>query len=390
MTIFSISEFKNTDFLAKMDKFTRKAARLGLTFGYTLESTGESSYTLPNDERVYYAIYNYSVYGDSPTINGYTFLAKIEPLEPGVNLIHSYNSDRDFSEYRTAELTCEHCKVNRMRNFYYLIQNDDDKSVKMVGHNCLANYINLPNAESIAEFYSDFIVSGESTGEEEPGHEKFYRGLGMIKLIDFVALAKVIIKKIGYVSGKNETPGNTSTKTLTANEFFNVSTDRIKITDEDKKETESILESVKDDLSAKKNLTEYEFTILTLIETGSIKYSHAGYAVSIIPLYNRIKGTIKTETTDKKESLFIGTPGEKITNVNAVVTFYNQYDNNFNGYTHLYKFDNDGNVITYFSSKDLNLAVGDNVLIKLATVKKHDSYNGVNQTVITRGKIDVV
>jgi len=388
--IFQISEVKNNDFVTKMEKFTNKAKKLGLKFGYTLESTTESYYTLDNSQKVYYSVYNYSVYGDSPTINGYSFLAKIEPFELGVNLVHSHNNDYDFTSYRTADLICEHCKVNRQRNFYYLIQSESDNSVKMVGHNCLANYINLPDSESIAQFYSDFIVSSESFSCDEkeeyaPSSNNFYS----IKISDFLAFAKVIVNKSGYVSTKNESLTNPSTKVLAINEYFYNGSDKIKITEENIIEVESILAVVKNELTNRNNLSEYEFNILKLIESGKMKISHAGYIVSIIPLYNRIIVTSKEETNEKTQSQFVGIVGDKITNINAIVTFYNRYDTQY-GYTHLYKFNNNNNVITYFSSKDLFLNVNDNVIITKATIKAHDTYNGVNQTVITRGKIDIV
>jgi hypothetical protein len=257
----------------------------------------------------------------------------------------------------------------------------------MVGHNCLANYIQLASAESIAEFYSDFIVSLETfNSEDESNDERINSGHCLINIVDFLAYAKIIVAEKGYVSSKNETFGNLKTSTIVCNEFFYTGKNKINITDDDKQQAESIVTIVKNELSAKKNLTDYEFNILTLIDNGKMKINHAGYIVSIIPLYNRIMGEVKTQTTDKKESSFIGEVGSKINNVPAIVTFYNRYDTQY-GYTHLYKFNSNDNVITYFSSKDLDLEVGQAVTILQATVKAHDIYNNTNQTVITRGKI---
>ena len=47
------------------------------------------------------------------------------------------------------------------------------------------------------------------------------------------------------------------------------------------------------------------------------------------------------------------------------------------GTTHLYKFaDGSGNKITWFTSNDQSLEVGDSLVVKVATIKKHDTYNG--------------
>ena len=387
MTTFQISEFKQADFIAKMDKFTRKANKLNLSFGYTLESTSEEHYTLENNSKVYYTVFNYSVYGESPTINGYSFLAKIEKID-SVNMIHSHNNTFDFSVYRMADLVCEHCKVNRERNFYFLIQNEETKEVKMLGHNCLANYINLPDAESIAQFYSDFIVSSESMSQDETSEESIKNSaIYTIKINEFLALANIIVKESGYVSSKNQDERNPSTKTLTVNEFFYNGNDKVKLTEEDTKHAESIITAVKDNLEKKSNLTEYEFNILTLINNGNMKIEHAGYIVSIIPLYNRIIVTAEENiASDKVNSEFIGAIGDKINNVSAIVTFYNQYTTQY-GYTHLYKLNSNNNVIVYFSSKCLDIEVNQSVIILSATIKNHDIYNNTKQTIITRGKI---
>lgn len=394
MKSFSISEFKNADFIAKMDKFAKRASKLNIAWSYKLESTSESFYMIKDsfgvlNTKVYYNVFEYNVQGESPIINGFSFLAKIESLGNGVNLIHSHDSNFDFTFYRTSELMCEHCKVNRFRNFYYLVKNESDNSIKMLGHNCLAQYIAQDNAEDIAQFYSDFVISSESlTGQNDENEngidpDKMRRRVYTLDIIDFVAYAINNVNAYGYVSAKNESIDKMSTKESVINDLFDTT---CKITDEDKTESKRIIEYVKDILSRKNQLTDYEFNILKLIESGRMKLNHSGYIVSIIPLYNKIMGE-SVSTKEKSQSNFIGEENQKINNVNCIVTFENKYENNFNGYTYLYKFDSDGNVITYFSSRDLFLSVGDNVIILSATVKKHDTYNGINQTVITRGKI---
>jgi hypothetical protein len=394
MKTYAISEFKNNDFVTKMDKFSRRAAKLNLDFGYTLESTSEGVYLTKNDfeETVknYYTIYNYSVYGESPLINGYSFLAKIETIESGVNLIHSYNESFDFTAYRDmTSLICEHCNVNRFRLFYFLVQNEETKEVKMLGHNCLAQYIAQPNAEDIANFYNDVLGLDKSfTSDDMEETFKNNRSGFSISIKSFLAYAINNVNKFGYVSTKNDGVTKLSTKESTLIDYYETGSNKVIISDDIAQQAESMVDYVTCELTNKKELNNYESTILTLLDTGRMKTSHAGYIVSIIPLYNKMM-EVKVVRESQPESLYLGEVGNKINNVECVVTFYNKYVNNFNGYTHLYKFNNNGNVITYFSSKDLFLEVGYNVIIKSATVKKHDSYNGINQTVITRGKIEV-
>ena len=397
MKTYRISQYKKDEFTSKMDKFAKRAAKLGLEFGCNLESTTEESYVLrdgvilqnitsllANDLQVFYTVHHYSVYGDSPVINGYTFLAKAEPLQEGVNLIHSHNTEYDFTNYRSMALTCEHCNINRFRIFYYLIQNESDESVKMVGHNCLANYISQPNAESIASFYNDLLMDSEES-RDDISEDYIKHTDSVFSLDSFLSYAFQVVEIKGYISAKNEDlqTGILSTKTLTCNEYFGYN--KMIITDETKEAVKKIIETVKDELTKKINLNEYENNILRLIEANRMKINHAGYVVSIIPLYNRLTDV----TSQATESQYIGEIGQKMESIKAVVTYYNNIPTQY-GITHLYKFNSDNNVITYFSSNDLNLNVNDDVIITKATVKTHDMYNNVRQTVITRGKIQLL
>ncbi len=394
MKTYTISEFKQSDFITKMDKFARRATKLNIDFGYTLESTSESSYWIKDsfleNVEVFYTVYNYSVYGESPVINGYSFLAKIEQMGLGINLIHSHNESFDFTTYRDmTSLTCEHCNINRYRIFYYLIQNEETKKVKMLGGNCLAQYISQPNAEDIANFYNDVLGLSESFASEDMEETfKNNRDGFSIDIKTFLAYAINNVNQFGYVSTKNEDFTKLSTKASVINDYYGTGKNKVIISDEIGQQADSMFDYVKNQLENKIELNNYESTLLTLITAGKMKMSHAGYIVSIIPMYNKMM-EVKAIRASQPESMFLGEVSSKITNIQCVVTFYNKYDNNFNGYTHLYKFNNNGNVITYFSSKDLFLEVGNSVIIKSATVKKHDSYNGINQTVIIRGKIDV-
>ena len=83
MTTFKISEFKNVDFEKKMNKFTKRAKKLGLDFGFELVSTSQETYS-SNGKKFFYNVFEYSVWGDAPVINGYEFIAKIENVSDGV------------------------------------------------------------------------------------------------------------------------------------------------------------------------------------------------------------------------------------------------------------------------------------------------------------------
>lgn len=88
-------------------------------------------------------------------------------------------------------------------------------------------------------------------------------------------------------------------------------------------------------------------------------------------------------------SNYIGSPGEKFGALSAtvkdIIAFNGKYGSCF-----VYTFeDMFGNALNWFTSKDCDIDVNDNVLIS-GIVKKHDVFNGVKTTYITRCKIGVV
>lgn len=88
---------------------------------------------------------------------------------------------------------------------------------------------------------------------------------------------------------------------------------------------------------------------------------------------------------EPKESNWVGEVGDKIQiaiEIDSVRTLEGLY-----GYTYLYRLiDVDGNVFTWFASKDALRGLTGRIALK-ATVKRLDEYKGVKQTVITRAKV---
>lgn len=63
-----------------------------------------------------------------------------------------------------------------------------------------------------------------------------------------------------------------------------------------------------------------------------------------------------------------------------VSSYYTEY-----GITYIYKFIFNGNVIIWRTDKNL-----DGILTIKGTVKEHSEYNGIKQTVITRGESNLM
>jgi hypothetical protein len=92
----------------------------------------------------------------------------------------------------------------------------------------------------------------------------------------------------------------------------------------------------------------------------------------------------RLQAANAADSKHVGRPKQRLT-FSATVERKSWFEGNY-GVTHIYKFrTTDGNALTWFASRDQDLAVGDAVTLT-GTVKKHDDYRGEAQTVLTRCK----
>lgn len=91
---------------------------------------------------------------------------------------------------------------------------------------------------------------------------------------------------------------------------------------------------------------------------------------------------VRARETRDAESGHVGAVKERI-EFSGVVEFETEREGYY-GTTHVIKFrDDSGNVLTWFASGLQDVARGDMVRV-VGTVKKHDEYRGVRQTVLTR------
>ena len=117
--------------------------------------------------------------------------------------------------------------------------------------------------------------------------------------------------------------------------------------------------------------------------------------VAFVPVFyfNKRKHDIAKQAREQEcmafnNSLAEGFYGEVSECVNTKATLIKQsgFDGAY-GYTHIYTFlSEDKHVLVWFSTKDINVEVGQIVNI-CGTVKGHKEYNGTKQTIITRCKV---
>jgi len=387
--IFEIMDYKYPDFIEKINYLIRKANKLNLPpIVYNITGKFEKIIKIWDSERINsidckVTIYTVEISGFRPTIEGYTLIAKIEHLPTG-NIINSISSTDIPEIYRNTSPTCDHCKINRLRNFTYIIRNNDTNEYKQIGSTCLADYLNNMSAANIAEFYASFYPTLNTGESEESDFDNIRQGKFNFSIVKYLIYVNRAIKQNGYLS-RSKAYGKPSTCDIALDDMIN---GKIQPTNDEISHIEKIINTVKIYLSEKPQLNDYESNLNILITSEFIRVNHIGYVSSIIPLYNRImEDKIKIESDN---TVFLGEIGGKLSNIIVKLLSQLRIDGNY-GITFLYTFqDANNNIIIWFSSTDQYLNNEEDIKILKCTVKDHKIYKSTKQTIITRAKLEKI
>lgn len=356
----------------KFDKLNNKADKYGtgqLSFEIikSFEENGKEKLLIEID-------------GFSPKIGNYSLVSVIAKLPDGTSIINNVPGEETPVNFRDNDFFCDHCKTNRYRKEVVIVR-EDDKYIQL-GKNCLVEYlgVNLEQLVNRFSYVSDLIQ--EYNNEEYGPREEL-----VISPEYFLRNVSVVCRKIGYVSSnKAYDQGLCSTKQQSWDITFPNSFIQKFIN-----EKELFVEDQDIELAAKaiewaKNLkgeNDYERNILALIKQDYITYKYAGYIASIIPSYQRFVSA-ELERSKTQQSEWVGEPKQRL-DLAVQCTFKKTFESDY-GLKTILKFNSNGNQLTWFASGESEFKVGENYMIK-ATVKGHDQYNSVKQTVVNRVKI---
>ena len=346
--------------------------------------------------------------------NNWVFGGSVEPSGvEGKNFVNVNLSGKDLgfvvpTKYFTANsCTCDYCKTNRKRNKTYLVVNRETGEWKQLGKECLKLFVVGIDVDAIATLES-FIKEAEEVAN--PSDEFFYnRRARFVEVQRALELAQAATKIFGFVATRDSVGDRNvlSTKNIVQakilkeigyqNDLLNIdSSDREKINLAVAKLTvylESAEESISNDIIAlRETVTElpdepYYNNLKTVLANEYVPIDKLGLLVSApkaISRYYEFKKMQEEKEKLAKSSNYIGEVGEKIS-VNfasgrEVACCETQF-----GLLHIYEFkDVNGNIVIWKSSSSKDIPESGTVT---GTVKAHEEYNGVKQTVILRAKI---
>jgi hypothetical protein len=138
---------------------------------------------------------------------------------------------------------------------------------------------------------------------------------------------------------------------------------------------------------------DYLYNLKVISAQEEVSSKRFGFLASLIPAYQRHLGfeaEKKRKLESQKDSEFVGEEKKRMIFEDLEVVFIKLIDTAYGTSTMIKFIDPDGNNLVWFGSGSITeYNVGEKYTVK-ATVKKHDTYNGINQTVINRVKLETV
>lgn len=314
---------------------------------------------------------------DDLNYNNWEIIAKIEHTKKG-NIIIKLENIELPEKYITIDGNCDHCNYKHKRKYTTILYNKNEKKYLQIGNTCLKDFLGYDPV------YLDLIFNirnkyNESIKENDL-YNNFSNGKFELNCIEYLSWVNLVIKKYGWVS-----------RSKAKNRFDIISTSdsaliemlkkekKLYPTDDDIKESKLALEWVK---NIKINKNEYLNNIKILASNETFNFKYAGFVASILNTY---KNETKKINENKIESNWIGNIKEKV-ELNVMVNEIKLVESYY-GITKLIKMTDDkNNIIIWWTKSNTKLIENINYKIK-AIIKKHDLFNNIKQTIVTRVNI---
>lgn len=358
-------------------------------------------------ETIIKVIYPIQVQGETPKYAGWALIAALQYIEAnGENeaamFIRSVPGQILPEEYRHTDQRCDHCKAIRRRTETFVVKHDDG-SLKQVGRQCIADFLGHQDPEryaQIAEWVlgaSDIMIAAEDDDDLGWGGG----GSRSIWLSDYLGYVCMVMREKGWLSRTKARQLNQSGEggTATADRALHAMFAKPckeqprppRPEDQDYEMAKKAIEWLRTDLAQRKTLNDYQHNLVVLCTRDVVVEKGFGVAASLVPTYQRELGIMaerKLRFEKEKNSIHFGEVGKReIFDLTVMKVIPTQSDF---GAVYIHKFmDQKGNVATWFASGSAaySLEIGKTYTIK-ASVKKHDEYQGVKQTVLTRCAVE--
>lgn len=325
-------------------------------------------------------------------INGWQFVGTIEFTTLG-NIIRLADSSFEGKvplKYLHTESICEHCGKIRNRKDTYLIYNAETGEFKQVGSSCLLDFTCGLDANTCADIMSALDQVIELNNKEF--NEDYFISYNDCSM-DRDAVLKVAyayVKQYGYQKMNNGKG--------TASDILKL-LNNPKGDEEMFKRYKSLVMPSSEELAAIDEIARFNVEHMNILNNDYIRNASLTWLKSSLEFrdFSLVASFInshfkelarKEELENSVANVFVGNIGDKIIiKVASVRVLYTKDNSRYSYYAEpsfvLEIIDTEGHTFKWTTNKN-DVKVGDTII---ATIKDHQTFNMVNQTVITRGII---
>lgn len=390
--IFQIPSFNLGLLDQKLALLNRKAGKLGCTPITTKVLSVARREVQTEDWKAVVTFYEIQVDGIAPKFSDWEFVGTLEHTEAG-NIVRSVPGQTLPETFRSVSAKCDHCETVRSRKDTYVVRHQTTGEFKQVGHSCVRDFLGHNSPEHLAWLAS--LIRELREVSEDMAHKESKQ----FTTEDFLQIAAEVVIRHGFVSKKaaqtyaekSEGKAHLETTSGRAWQYLNP-------TPEMKRKSDTLVPSAEalslvtnsllyaEALSTKSNLSEYEHNLLMACRKEFVTSRDCGFLASLIGSYQRHVGELaeKKRKADESPSQWIGQI-EKRETFELTVVGEHVFDGfqSFSETLYLYRMQDVNGNVCIWKTANKRLEVGKSYKLK-STVKKHDLWNGIKQTVLQR------
>lgn len=318
----------------------------------------------------------------------FTFVARLVAEEAGIT-VHSAPGHELSGYSPRGDNACDHCEVERSRTRLYLVRDDRDGSIIQLGHSCIELYTGvspkglwaLTFDEELACFTRDDLGGGF-------GPRHYGAPVDVVLAYAFAHSDK----------GRSYVPSGMYSQTSTVSKVrTSLFVDINKLHDADReyyraKAAEAaghladtdLLAAIKSSVCGTAADSDYGRNLRVLLAGESVSGKNVGILGSLVKVYARQQQIEAERNAHPVVAGFLGDVGARIKDITATAKTVVYRDGDWGTTTFLVAIADDGHTIVWKAHKALDIEAGQRFTIAAATVKAHDTYKHIDQTVITR------
>ncbi len=320
----------------------------------------------------------------------FTFAASLVAEEAGIT-VHGAPG-QELGGYTPQGTTdCDHCGVDRNRTRLYLVRDERDGSIVQLGHSCIELYTGIAPKGLWALTFDEELDAFTKPSEGGFGQ----RDLG-------AEVDSVLAYAYAHTNqGRNYVPtsgvGESTVGKVRMSLFGAIHRlkDRERQYYQDKaveaaayRDDAELLAAIKASVIETGEDTDYGRNLRVILAGETVTGRNVGILASLVKVYAR-KMQIEAERKANPAARgFIGEIKQRIRNISLHLTHVRESDGLYGTTTLFIGRTGDGHVVKWFAAGTFVHEIGDTLNLEAATVKAHEVYQGQDQTVITRAKID--